>query len=87
MPGHHRLVIGPDHYRSMKARSVGDELVGSAALVALGVFVFSGGVYAGADGPVRGAALVVGVVAVALAVVLLLAYARMVDGARDRGHR
>lgn len=68
----------------MSGRSVGGDLIGLAALLALGVFVFSGGVYAGADGPVQGAALVVGLVAVALAVGLLLAYARMTGGARSR---
>lgn len=68
----------------MSGRSVGGDLIGLAALLALGVFVFSGGVYAGADGPVQGAALVVGLVAVALAVGLLLAYARTTGGARSR---
>jgi hypothetical protein len=68
----------------MNGRSVGGDLLGLAALVALGVFVFSGGVYAGADGPVQGAALVVGLVAVALAVGLLLASVRATGGARGR---
>lgn len=60
----------------MSTRSVSSDLLGLAALGALAVFMFSGGVYAGADGPVRGTALVVGLVALVLAVVLLLGYAR-----------
>lgn len=67
----------------MNGRSVGTDLLGLAALAALGVFVFSAGVYAGAQGSVRGTALVIGTVAVALTAVLSIAYARTLSP-RDR---
>lgn len=66
----------------MTASPASGSVPGFAILAALGVFVVSGGVYAGGDGPLRGAALVVGLIGVALAVVLLVSYARVSGGGR-----
>ena len=68
----------------MDGRSrIADALVVAAA-VALGVFVFSGGVYAGSAGPLRGPALVTGLTAVAVFAALLVAHTR---ASRQAGRR
>ena len=56
-----------------------DQRAGDALLVAgasaLGVFILSGGIYAGTAGVARGVTLIVGLVAVAAATVLIVLYA------------
>jgi hypothetical protein len=59
-----------------RTRSITADLLFAAGVVAWGVFVFSGGVYAGGDGRVRTVALPVAVAAVLLGVALVTASAR-----------
>lgn len=53
----------------------GDALLGGAG-IALAVFIFSGGVYAGGAGPARGAVLAAGLLGLLVCVVLVVLYAR-----------
>ena len=59
-----------------RTRSLGRELLFGAGMLAWALFVFSGGVYAGATGRVRGVALVVAVAAAAIGSALVLASTR-----------
>ena len=58
------------------SRSLAGDLMFGAGMLAWALFVFSGGVYAGATGRVRGVALVVAVVAAAVGSALVLASTR-----------